>query len=68
MPDLEDVPLDAPIPTSWALYAWSEQDGVWLTWPAWIFRTVKLSRDKPAANERSAAPSPLFDLEFEEVS
>jgi hypothetical protein len=46
-----DVPLDAPIPTTDALYFWWEPEGVWVTRTDYYFL---LARRTPAG-ERAAA-------------
>jgi len=34
--ELKDIPLDVPIPLAHAVCRWSEEDGVWLSWDAWV--------------------------------
>lgn len=64
---LEDVPLDVPIPTGQAIYAWWEPEGVWVNWTDYVFLLAR--QKKPPAAERGgeaadAARSPLGQASF----
>jgi hypothetical protein len=69
MSDLCDIPLDTPIPTTEALYAWSEREQVWVTWPRYVFGSLERLSDRAnerTSGDRAAAPS-LSPLFLEEV-
>jgi hypothetical protein len=51
---LDQVPLDAPIPTTEAIYVWDDVGGYWLRWVDWVFAVAH--RHEPGGGKAAAPP------------
>jgi hypothetical protein len=52
---LADVPADAPVPATEAMYVWDAAEGCWVTWADWIFAEARRNAAAKAV-ERPRGP------------